>query len=297
MVPVVDIGPVGLWTFLLDQHPTSRVRDVAREIEDQGWPTLWRPESMGRDALISAGTLLEATTSLNVATGIAQIYARHPMTTAAAQKTLSEAHDGRFLLGLGVAHRSSVESVRQLDYSTPYADMVAYLDAMSEAPFWSVEPATKPLTVLAALGPKMLKLSATAADGAHPYFTPVEHTGLARSIMGEGPILAPEIMVVIDSDTDRARDVARRAMAGYLGLPNYRNNLLRLGYSDDDLDSMPNHVVDAIVACGSLEVTLERIRAHQEAGADHVCVQVLTADDDLDLTISQWRQLAEALDL
>lgn len=293
----MDIGRVGLWTFLLDQHPTDRVRDLAQEIEEMGWPTLWRPESVGRDALISSSILLDATTRLNVATGIAQIYARHPVTTAAAQKTLAEAHDERFLLGLGVAHASSVEGVRGLDYSTPYSDMVAYLEAMANAPYTSVEPASNPLTVLAALGPKMLKLSATAADGAHPYFTPVEHTASAREIIGEGPLLAPQVMVVIDSDVNQAREVARRTMARYLRLPNYTNNLLRYGFTQTDIDTSSDRLVDAIVACGDLGVTLQRVQDHHDAGADHVCIQVLAADDDLDVVKDQWRLLAEAFDL
>lgn len=262
-----------------------------------GWPTLWRPESSGRDVLISSSVLLDATSRLIVASGIAQIYARHPVTTAAAQKTLAEAHEGRFLLGLGVAHRSSVEGVRKLDYSTPYSDMVAYLEAMAEAPYTSIEPSAEPMTVLAALGPRMLKLSAKAADGAHPYFTPPEHTAMAREIMGEGPLLAPEQMVVIDRDLDRARDVARAGMARYLRLPNYTNNLLRCGFTEEDIDEISDRLVDGIVACGNIDATLRRVREHHDAGADHVCIQVLTADNDLDLTRRHWRDLADAFGL
>jgi len=293
----MDIGQVGLWTFLLDQHPTARVRELAQEVEEMGWPTLWRPESTGRDALVSSSILLDATTRLNVATGIAQIYARHPVTTAAAQKTLHEAHDGRFLLGLGVAHAPSVEGIRNLDYSTPYSDMVNYLEAMEKAPYSAVEGADRPLTILAALGPKMMRLSATAADGAHPYFTPAEHTAEAREILGEGPILAPEIMVAIDSDISRARETARSTMARYLRLPNYANNLLRSGFTETDIADMSNKLVDAIVACGDLDSAVRRVEEHREAGADHVCIQVLVPDDDLDLATRQWRMLAEAFDL
>ncbi len=293
----MDIGRVGLWTFLLDEHPTSRVRDLAQEIEDMGWPTLWRPESTGRDVLVASSVLLDATSRLIVASGIAQIYARHPVTTAAAQKTLFEAHNGRFLLGLGVAHASSVEGIRHLEYRTPYSDMVAYLEAMAEAPYTAVQPATKPPTVLAALGPRMLKLSAEAADGAHPYFTPPDHTAMARDILGQGPLLAPEQMVVIDSDLDRARDVARVNMARYLRLPNYTNNLLRCGFTQTDIDDMTDRLVDGIVACGDLDVTVDRVQQHLDAGADHVCIQVLAADNDLDTTIDHWHKLADAFDL
>jgi probable F420-dependent oxidoreductase len=293
----MDIGRVGLWTFLLDEHPTSRVREVAQEIEEMGWPTLWRPESTGRDVLIASSVLLDATSRLIVASGIAQIYARHPVTTAAAQKTLFEAHEGRFLLGLGVAHASSVEGIRKLEYRTPYSDMVAYLEAMAEAPFTAVEPATRPPTVLAALGPRMLRLSAEAADGAHPYFTPPEHTAMARDILGVGPLLAPEQMVVIDRDLDRARSVARVNMARYLRLPNYTNNLLRCGFTQSDIDTMSDRLVDGIVACGDIGATVKRVHEHLEAGADHVCIQVLVAKNDLDTTIDQWHRLADAFEL
>lgn len=293
----MDIGRVGLWTFLLDEHPTPRVRELAREIEEMGWPTLWRPESTGRDVLIASSVLLDATSRLIVASGIAQIYARHPVTTAAAQKTLFEAHEGRFLLGLGVAHASSVEGIRKLEYRTPYSDMVAYLQAMAEAPFTAVEPAARPPTVLAALGPRMLRLSAEAADGAHPYFTPPEHTAMARDILGVGPLLAPEQMVVIDRDVDRARSVARANMARYLRLPNYTNNLLRCGFTQSDIDTMSDRLVDGIVACGDLDATVKRVHEHLEAGADHVCIQVLVAKNDLDTTIDQWRRLADAFEL
>jgi probable F420-dependent oxidoreductase len=294
---MMDIGRVGLWTFLLDEHPTSRVRELAQEIEEMGWPTLWRPESTGRDVLVSSSVLLDATSRLVVASGIAQIYARHPVTTAAAQKTLFEAHEGRFLLGLGVSHAPSVEGIRKLDYRTPYTDMVAYLKAMKEAPYTAVEPATKPPTVLAALGPRMLKLSAEAADGAHPYFTPPEHTAMARDILGTGPLLAPEQMVVIDSNLDRARSVARTNMARYLRLPNYANNLLRNGFTQADIDNVTDRLVDGIVACGDIDVTVERVQQHLDAGADHVCIQVLVADNDLDITIDHWRHLADAFNL
>ena len=262
-----------------------------------GWPTLWRPESSGRDVLVSSSVLLGATTRLIVASGIAQIQARHPVTTAAAQKTLFEAHEGRFLLGLGVAHASSVERIRKLEYRTPYSDMVAYLEAMADAPYFAVEPAAKPPTVLAALGPRMLKLSAEAADGAHPYFTPPEHTAMAREIIGPGSLLAPEQMVVIDTDLDRARTVARTNMARYLRLPNYTNNLLRCGLSQTDIDDVTDRLVDRIVACGDIDATVQRVQEHHDAGADHVCIQVLAADDDLDVTVGHWRSLADAFGL
>ncbi len=262
-----------------------------------GWPIIWRPESTGRDMMVSAATILESTTTLHVGAGIAQIYARHPVTTVAAQKTLNEASGGRFLLGLGVAHRGSVEGVRKLDYSRPYSDMVDYLAAMAEAPFRAPESPDSHPVVLAALGPRMLRLAAQAADGAHPYFTPVEHTSKAREIMGPAPLLAPEIMVVIDPDIARGRDTARKTMHRYLQLPNYANNLRRFGFTDADIHDISDRLVDAVVACGTIDKTIERVQEHHDAGADHVCIQVLTERNDLDLTRDHWRELAAAFGL
>jgi probable F420-dependent oxidoreductase len=293
---MINIGRNGLWVGTLDQQPTSRVREVCAEIEAMGWPTLWRPESIGRDALVASATMLEATTTLNVATGIAQIHARHPQTTAAAQRTLHESSGGRFLLGLGVSHAPLIAGVRGLDYSTPYSDMVAYLDAMASGPFDAVAAPDEPDTVLAALGPRMLRLAADKTGGAHPYFVPPEHSAYARDIMGPDALLAPEQMVVIASDRGQARELAKPHMARYLALPNYANNLLRLGFTEADVAGPSDKLADAIVACGTIDHALERVREHHDAGADHVCLQVLVADPT-QLPIEVWRDLAAALEL
>lgn len=293
---MIDIGRVGLWTSLLDQHPTSRVREVVAELEALGWPCLWRPEASGRDALVSAAHMLDATTTLRVATGIAQIQARHPMTAKAAQQTLHEASDGRFLLGLGVSHAPMITTARKLPYETPYSDMAAYLAAMKEAPFSAYAAGDEPTTVLAALGPKMLRLAAEQADGAHPYFSPVEHTATARAILGPGKLLAPEQMVVIDEDLTRARELAVEHMTRYLRLPNYANNLLRHGFDEEDLAGPSPRLVDAIVVCGDVDAVVRRVGEHHAAGADHVCVQVLTARD-APLPIREWTELAAAFGL
>ena len=295
----VDIGRVGLWTGIIDAHSTSHGRELAQQIEAMGWPTLWRPESTGRDALVSCATLLDATTTLRLATGIAQIHARHSHTTASAQRTLAEASGGRFLLGLGVSHAPLVTGVRKLDYSTPFSDMVAYLAAMKEAPFMAVGPKELPPFVLAALGPKMLHLAATEASGAHPYFSPVEHTSYARGILGEA-LLAPEQMVVLDTDRERATDIAISHMNRYLRLPNYTNNLRRFGFGDDDIDAgngQPSErLIDAIVVRGDVDAIVNRVRAHHDAGADHVCLQVLTKDPR-ESQVEAWNLLAEGLGL
>src|SRR5438105_8580028 len=196
----MDIGRVGIWTGVLDTVPSAEAQVIAGRIEELGFSTLWIPETVGRDPFITATLLLSATSTLKVATGIANIYARDALTMANTQRSLEEAFPGRFLLGLGVSHEHLVDRVRHHDYSKPYSAMVKYLDDMDNALFMGVGPAERPATVLAALGPKMLTLAGEKADGAHPYFVPVEHTAQARDILGPTPILAPEQMVVLETD-------------------------------------------------------------------------------------------------
>jgi probable F420-dependent oxidoreductase len=173
--------------------------------------------------------------------------------------------------------------------------MVKYLDDMDAALFMAVGPQERPATVLAALGPKMLRLSAEKADGAHPYFVPVEHTAYAREILGPDPILAPEQMVVLDTDRERALDVARKGMAVYLRAPNYVNNLKRHGFTDDDVaDGGSERLVDAIVAVGDVATAVRRVEDHFAAGASHVSVQVLQ-DNFTDVPDSAWSELSSAL--
>lgn len=289
-----SLGRVGVWTFQLDLQPMSVARDAVAEIESLGFGAVWVPEAVGREPLVNSSLLLSATTTLTVATGIASIHARTAMTMQAGWKSISEAFPGRFLLGLGVSHQPMVEGVHGHAYDRPYSTMVAYLDAMDRGMYFAAQPATPPQRVLAALGPKMLQLSAARGLGAHPYFVPVEHTVMAREALGAGPLLAPEQAVVFESDPTTAREIARRHMATYLRLPNYTNNLKRLGWSDADIEGPSDALVDAIVAWGSLDRISERVRAHLDAGADHVCVQVLPADQSA-LPMAEWRELATAL--
>src|SRR3954468_3991918 len=292
----MDIGRVGIWTGVLDAVPSAEARKIAARLEEMGFPTLWIPETVGRDPFVTATLLLSATSTLKVATGIANIYARDALTMANTQRSLEEAFPGRFLLGLGVSHAHLVDRVRHHDYSKPYSRMVEYLDAMDAALFMAVGPSERPATVLAALGPKMLELSATKADGAHPYFVPVEHTAQAREIVGPDAILAPEQMVVLETDRARALEIARNGMAVYLRAPNYVGNLKRLGFTDEDVtDGASERLVDAIVACGDVSAAVDRVRAHFDAGASHVCVQVLQ-EQFTDVPDGAWRDLSEALD-
>jgi probable F420-dependent oxidoreductase len=292
----VDLGRVGIWTSAFDAHPSADAQAATVELEQLGYRTLWLNEATGRDPFVMAGLLLAATSSITLALGIANIYARDAMTTAAAQKTLAEAYPGRFLLGLGVSSPVLVEKVRGHDYGKPLSYMRTYLEAMDAAPFNAVGPAEAPERVLAALGPKMLQLSASHAQGAHPYLTTADHTRTARELLGPDVLLAPEQMVALESDPSTAREIGRRAISFYLRAPGYLANLRRLGFSDDDWADWKqpsDRLVDAIVAWGDVDAAAARIREHHDAGADHVAVQVLRADREI--PVPEWRELAPAL--
>jgi probable F420-dependent oxidoreductase len=226
-----------------------------------------------------------------VATGILNVWMHDAADVRAAWHDLDERHPGRFVLGLGVSHAASVDRKDPGRYRKPLSKMRDYLDALDAQPA-PVPPGER---VLAALGPKMLDLARERAAGAHPYFVPVAHTRFARERLGPGPLLAPEQAVVLDADRERASATAREHVARYLQLPNYTNNLLRHGLTEDDLrDGGSDRLVDAIVVMGGIEAVAERIARHREAGADHVCLQVLGGDT---LPLAQWRELAEGLAL
>jgi len=293
--PQEDMGRVGLWYGGIDALPSAQAREAVQEAEALGYGALWLAEAVGRDPMAHSAILLSATKQIVLATGIANVYARDPMTMVAGQRTLAEAFPGRFMLGLGVSHAHLVAGVRKHDYSKPYSYMVDYLDKMASARFMAAQPSIEPGVLLAALGPKMLELSATKANGAHPYFTTPEHTAIARETMGADALLAPEQMVVLSTDAEEARSIARAGMKIYLGLPNYYNNLARLGFDESDWsDGGSDRLVDAIVAWGDEETIAARVAEHHAAGADHVCVQVLTADAT-NAPVEQWRRLAPAL--
>jgi probable F420-dependent oxidoreductase len=290
-----SLGRVGLWTFQLDLQPMAAAQAAVAELESLGFGAIWVPEAVGREPFANAALLLAAGSTISVGTGIASIHARTAQTMQAGWKTLSEAFPGRFVLGLGVSHQPMVEGVHGHSYDKPYSTMVSYLDAMDRGMYFATAPTAAPQRVLAALGPKMLKLSAERGVGAHPYFVPVEHTAFARETLGVGPLLAPEQAVVFETDPTKAREIARRHMVTYLRLPNYTNNLKRHGWTDEDIaDGGTDALVDAIVAWGSLDDIVARVRALLAAGADHVSVQVLPADP-AGLPMAEWRELASAL--
>ena len=291
----MDLGRTGIWTGGLDLQPAARAREVAAEVEALGYAALWLPEAVGREVTTHASVLLDATDRLVVATGVANIFNRLPHAAAAAQRLLADDSGGRFLLGLGVSHAPMVEGMLGQEWSRPLTRMREYLDGMDNAFSVSPAPPEAPPRVLAALGPKMLALAASRAWGAHTYFVPVEHAPVARASLGDGPMLLVEQAAVLSSDPEVARSAARKHMAIYLTLPNYTNNLRRLGWGDDDLaDGGSDKLVDAIVAWGEVDAVVDRVRAQLDGGADHVCVQVIE-ENVAALPLDAWRELAPAL--
>ena len=290
-----SLGRIGLWTHQLDAQPMREAQKYARQIEELGFRAVWFPEAVGREPFASSSLILSATENLVMCTGIASLHARTAMTMQAGWKTVTEAFPDRFLLGIGVSHQMSVEGFHRAAYGKPYTNMVNYLDAMDQGLFFAAQPTTPPVRCLAALGPKMLKLAAERTLGAHPYFVPVEHTPIARAALGPDALLAPEQAVVLCTDPTEARAIARGHMGMYLTLPNYTNNLRRLGWGDDDINNGgSDRLVDAIVAWGTLDDVRSRIKAHIDGGADHVCLQVLAADQSK-VTIDEFRELSSLI--
>ncbi|MGA7087325.1 MAG: LLM class F420-dependent oxidoreductase [Candidatus Dormiibacterota bacterium] len=287
------LGRVGVWLASLRPASIEQERAAARRIEALGYGSLWAGEVLGgKEAFSHQGVLLTATERIVTGTGIANLWARHPATMQAGAATLGAAYPGRFILGIGVSHASIVERSGQT-YERPLTRMAEYLDGMElvagEVPVTLV-PVPR---VLAALGPKMLALARDRADGAHPYFVPVEHTPAARRIIGPDRLLIPEQAVVLSTDAEQARRIARGHTTTYLRLPNYVNNLRRLGYGDEDLAAAgSDRLVDAIVAWGDEEQIAGRVKEHLEGGADHVLLQPL---GDLESAVAQLERLAPAV--
>ena len=280
----MNIGKLGVW-FFLDAMTAPQAAAYAQKVEKLGYSALWIPEAVGREPFPHAAYLLSRTEKLIVATGIANIWARDPMTMAAAARTLAELSDGRFVLGIGVSHAPLVQRLRGHDYAKPYSYMKEYLGKMKAAMsdpvmYQAVKPKEEPPILLAALHPKMLQLSATEAAGTHTYFVPPEHTAKARKAIGKDAWICAAQAVILETDPAKARKAARAYMKTYVPrLPNYANNLKALGWKDEDFANGCNdRLVDAIVAWGSTEQIRARIDAHHQAGATHVCILPLRAD-------------------
>jgi probable F420-dependent oxidoreductase len=273
-----EIGRLGVWTWL-DAYSAGEAADFASELERWGYSALWIPEAVGREPFAFLGYLAAKTRKLVLATGIANIYARDPMTLKAIHKTLSELAPGRFVLGIGVSHEHLVSRVRGHSYGKPVTTMREHLDAMEAALYLGKQPAEDAPIVLAALRDRMLRLAAERTRGAHPYFVPPEHTARAREVMGPDAWLCTEQMVLLETNAEKARQIARENMKVYTQLPNYQNNLRQFGFDDADFaDGGSDRLVDAIVAWGDEQAIRDRIRAHHDAGATHVCIQPFRPD-------------------
>ncbi|QTD98764.1 LLM class F420-dependent oxidoreductase [Streptomyces cyanogenus] len=278
-------GRYGVWSVELRSDDPARrgeLDEAAAELEELGYGALWLG---GNSTADHAAPLIGATRRIVVGTSIQSVWQQDAATTAAAFAEVETAHPGRFALGLGVSHGPLVEG-----YHRPYTAMTGYLDELDKAGV----PAGR--RVLAALGPKMLGLSRDRAAGAIPYLVTPEHTAQAREILGEQALLAPEFKVVLEADPARARETARAYLARYLELPNYTNNFLRLGFSEDDIaGGGSDRLIDAVFAWGDETRIRERVSAFHEAGADHVALQVVTAADGSVLPREEWRRLASLL--
>lgn len=270
----VEIGRFGIWMRAVAATP-----DIAREVESLGYGSLWAGGSPPGD-LEDVESLLAATTDLSVATGIVNMWRDRSATVAASFRRIHERYPGRFLLGVGVSHPESIA-----EYESPYRTMERYLVELSDA------GVPKEEMVLAALGPRSLRLAADRTAGSHPYFTTPRHTRWARDLVGDEPLLAPEQTVVIEPKIEPAREIARAFTTRYLGLVNYRNSLFREGWSESALEGGgSDELVDAVVLSGDPVQVADGLRAQVEAGADNVNIQVLG-----DAPISGWRALASEL--
>jgi probable F420-dependent oxidoreductase len=285
-IQVVDLGRVGVWWSGSWRLKDDASVDVAAELEELGYSALWSSGGYDPGLATRFGRLLAATARIAVASGIVSIWPGSPEGVAQAAADLDGQFPGRFLLGLGASHAPLAEN-----YGRPYSHMVRYLDVLDA----NGSAVAKDRRALAALGPRMLELAGERAAGAHPYFVPVEHTARARQLLGKGPLLAPEVTVVLERNPAAAREVARTFTEGYLTLPNYTNNLRTLGFEDHDLaGGGSDRLVDALVLWGDDATIAARVAEHFEAGADHVCVQVLSTARE-SFPLAEYRELAPAL--
>ena len=285
----MELTGTGIWSAHMRYGDPARIADAAAEVDDLGYSAIWIPD-VGGDVLGSVEALLGAAPRITVATGILNIWMHEPAEVAGRRAAWTESWQNRFLLGLGVSHAPLIDHGNPGRYTKPYSRMIEYLDGLDR----STPPFPVAARVLAALRPKMLGLARDRASGIHPYFVPPEHIARAREIVGADATIATELAVVLDRDPTTARETARRHTAVYTSLENYTNNLREFGYGDDDFaDRGSDRLVDAIVAWGSIDAIVERVAAMRDAGADHVCIQVIRADDELPR--ADWRELAPAL--
>ena len=266
----------------------AQVSALGPRLEELGYSTLWVGETFGRDPFAQLAALGAVTSSLALATGIANIYNRHPGVMVQGANTVAEQTGGRMILGLGVSSPAIVDKVRGIEYDKPLSFLRTYLDAMDEALYTSVPPSEPVPRVLAALGPRMLELAAERTAGAHPYNTTPEHTAMAHEVMGPDAGLYVEQKVMLTDDAAQARATGARVLKFYSRAPGYRNAWLRMGFTEDDIDHLSEKLVDGLIAWGDVDAIEARLGEHAEAGATHVCIQPLhpesgvgAVDDDV----------------
>jgi probable F420-dependent oxidoreductase len=285
----MHLGRTGIWSAEMRYGDPGRIGEAAAEVDELGYGAVWIPD-VGGDVLAAVELLLGAAPRIGVATGILNIWMQEAAEVARRRAGWDADRQRRFTLGLGVSHAPLIDSGQPGRYTKPYSRMVDYLDALdgAEVPF------PTDARVLAALGPRMLGLARERAAGAHPYFVPPEHVAGAREVLGPEATIAVELAVVLDEDPTSARETAHRHTSRYVRLPNYTNNLRTFGFGDDDFAGAgSDRLVDAIVAWGDLDAIVGRVALMREAGADHVCIQVIRPDGELPL--AEWRTLAPAL--
>ena len=285
----MELSGVGIWSSQLRYSDPSEAAEAAAELDELGFPALWIPD-VGGPVFDTVSLLLAATKRTVIATGILNLWMHAPGEVARSYAELTAAHGDRFLLGIGVSHAPLIDAGEPGRYRKPLAATASFLDALDAAE----QPVPVDARVLAALGPKMLTLAATRSRGAHPYLVTPEHTAYARAALGQGPLLLPEQTVILTDSADEARSIGTDWLRAYLALPNYANNLLRSGFSQDDLTHVSDRLFDAIIAWGNEDAILRRVAEHHSAGADHVCVQVLV-DEPTAFPREQWRRIAAAL--
>jgi probable F420-dependent oxidoreductase len=280
------LGRIGIWSLELRFGDGAQAAEVAAELDELGYGAVWIPGGIGGDVLGDVGRLLAATRRTVIATGILNIWKHEPTDVGAWWRGRTAADHARIMLGLGVSHGPLIGEA----YAKPLEVMSRYLDELDAAGL----PAER--RCLAALGPKMLQLSAARSAGAHPYLVPPEHSAMARERMGPAALLAPEQGVILETDPGRARELARQALTTYLQLPNYRNSWGRLGFTEAEIDGQTDRFLDALFAWGTPDKIAARVREHLDAGADHVCLQVIHPGmATMTPPREAWRELAQAL--
>ncbi|MCW2524970.1 MAG: hypothetical protein JWO63_3305 [Frankiales bacterium] len=284
----MQLSGVGVWSHQLRYGDPAESADAAAELEELGFSALWIPDVGGR-VFDAVDRLLAATQRTVVATGILNLWMHEPTEAAEQFTSLTAEHGDRFLMGIGVSHAPLIDADEPGRYAKPLSAMTAFLDGLDAAP----SPVPVGSRALAALGPKMLDLAARRSGGVHPYLVTPEHTRQARQAVGPDVLVLPEQTVILCSDAAQAREIGTEWLKHYLALPNYANSLLRLGFTPDDLSAVSDHLFDALIAWGDEETIMRRVDEHRTAGADHVCLQVLT-DDQTAFPRDAWRRIAAA---